>query len=132
MNPLVRGLTWPIVALLVVGGSHFVAEALRQELQTVIEPAVVIPIYLVAGGWAAIATRRSGGTFVHGLVAGAILGLLPVMLQLVGFGGILGRDATATMTSAAFGWLGIFWGSVLGAGLATSMGTGGAGAAARS
>jgi hypothetical protein len=134
MNALVRGLTWPMVALLVIGGSHFVAEALRSELQTVIGPAVVIPIYLVSGGWAAIATRRSGGTYLHGLLAGAIRALLPVLLPLVGFGATLGRDAAATATSAAFGWLGIFWGGALGAGIATSMGSAGnpAGSTARS
>ena len=121
MNTLVRGLGWPILSLLLVGGSHFLAEAVRPALQTVIGPAVVIPIYLLAGGWAAVATCRAGGSFVHGLVAGVILGLLPVILQLVGFGAILGRDAEATVTSAAFGFIAIFWGAALGSGLATAM-----------
>lgn len=121
MNALIKGLTWPVVSLLIVGASHFTAEALRPELQAAIVPAVALPIYLVVGGWAAVATRRAGGSFVHGLLAGAILGLLPIVLQLVGFGAILGRDAAATMTSAAFGWVAIFWGGALGAGLAMSM-----------
>lgn len=124
MNALIRGLIWPVVSLLIVGGSHFVAEALRPELQAVVGPAVVIPIYLVSGGWAAVATRRAGGSFLLGLLAGAILGLLPVMLQLVGFGPILGREAAATMSSATFGWLGIFWGGAIGSGLATSIAAG--------
>ena len=120
MNALVRGLTWPIVSLLIVGGTHFVAEAIRPELKDVIGPAVVIPIYLVVGAWAALRTIDAGGSFIHGLVAGAILGLLPVALQLVGFGVILGRDGAATVTAAAFGFLGILWGAAIGSGYAMS------------
>ncbi len=122
MTSLVRGLTWPIVTLLVVGGTHLVAEMLRPQLQELIGPAVVMPIHLVAGGWAGYATVRAGGTFVHGLIAGAILGLLPVALQLVGFGLILGRDADTTLSLAVFGLFTIFWGGALGAGIGTSRG----------
>jgi hypothetical protein len=120
MTSLVRGLTWPIITLLIVGGTHLVAEMLRPQLQDLISPAVVMPIHLVAGGWAGYATVRAGGTFVHGLVAGAILGLLPVALQLVGFGLILGRHADVTMSLALFGLFTIFWGGALGAGIAAS------------
>ena len=120
MTSLIRGLTWPIVTLLIVGGTHLVAEMARPELQDFIGPAVVMPIHLVAGGWAAYATLRAGGTIVHGLVAGAILGTLPLVLQLVGFGVILGRDAEVTLTSGLFGLFTIFWGGALGAGIARS------------
>ena len=119
MNSLVRGLTWPIVSLLIVGGTHLVAEMLRPELRDVITPAVVMPLYLVAGAWAGYATVRAGGTFVHGLVAGAILGALPLMLQVVGFGLILGRDGGVVLTSGVFGLIAIFWSGVLGSGFAT-------------
>lgn len=125
MRPLVGGLTWPVVTLLVIGGSHFLAEAFRPDLHDVITPPVVMPIYLVAGGWAALMTRREGGTYVLGLVAGAILGLLPLMLQVVGFGLLLGRDGAAALSSGLFGLLAIFWGGVLGAGIgATRWGSG--------
>ena len=120
MNSLIRGLTWPVISLLIVGGSHLVGELLRPELQQVIVAAVVMPVYLVGGGWTGYGTVRSGGTFVHGLVAGAILGLLPLMLQVVGFGLILGRDSGAVMTSGIFGLLAIFWAGALGSGIATS------------
>jgi hypothetical protein len=120
MSALVRGLTWPIVALLVVGGTHLVAEGLRPQLQDLVNTAVVMPIHLVAGGWAAYATVRAGGTFVYGLVAGAVLGLLPLVLQVVGFGLILGRDGDAVMTLGIFGLVTIFWGGALGAGIATA------------
>ena len=121
MNSLIRGLTWPIVSLLIVGGSHLIGEMLRPELQQLITPAVVMPVYLVAGGWAGYETVRSGGTFGHGLVAGAILGLLPLMLQVVGFGLILGRDGAAVTTSGIFGLLAIFWAGAIGSGIGTSV-----------
>jgi hypothetical protein len=130
MNPLIRGLTWPIIALLIVGGTHLVAEAVRPELQQLIGPAVLMPIHLVAGGWAAYGTVRAGGTFVHGLVAGAIMGLLPVGLQFVGFGLILGRDPAVTTTLAIFGLFTFFWGGALGAGIAQAFGPRMAGEAA--
>ena len=82
MNVLVRGLMWPIISLLVVGGSHFVAEAVWPSLAAFITPPVVMPIHVAAGAWAGLATVRAGGTFVHGILAGAVLGLLPVALLL--------------------------------------------------
>lgn len=120
MNALVRGLTWPIIALLVVGGTHLVAEALRPQLQDLVNTAVVMPIHLIAGGWAAYATVRAGGTFAYGLAAGAVLGLLPLLLQVIGFGLILGRDGDAVLTLGIFGLVTIFWGGALGAGIATA------------
>jgi len=120
MNPLVRGLTWPIVSLLLIGGTHFVAEALRPELATVIVPTAVMPIYLAVGAWAGYRTIGAGGTYVHGVVAGLILGLLPVVLQFVGFGMILGRESAIVTNAAIFGFLGITWGGLLGSGFAVS------------
>ena len=99
MNALIRGLTWPVVVLLVVGGSHLLAELLRPALQAVITPPVVMPIYLAVGGWGAFATVRAGGGVPLGFVAGAVLGLLPAALQLVGFGIILGRPSDVVATS---------------------------------
>jgi len=118
MQPLVRGLIWPVISLVVIGATHLAGEMVRPELHDAIGPAAVMPIYLVAGAWAAIATIRAGGSIAHGVVAGAILGLLPVALQVVGFGLMLGRDSATVTTAAVFGWLGIFWGGALGSGIA--------------
>ena len=120
MNALARGLTWPVVTVLIVGATHLVAEMLRPQLATVIGPAVVVPIYLAAGGWAGHATVRAGGTFAHGLVASAALGLLPLGLQLVGFGLMLGRDPELVATLGVFGLAAVFWGGAFGSGIAAS------------
>lgn len=121
MSSMTRAVAWPIVCLLVIGGTHLLAEAIRPELHDVVGPAVAMPIYLVVGGWAAFGVVRAGGTFVHGLLAGAILGLLPAMLQVVGFGVLLGHDAASVTTSALFGFIALVWGGSIGSGIASSL-----------
>jgi len=120
MDSLVRGLRWPIFSLLLVGGTHFIAEFVRPELADLVGPAVLMPLYLAAGGWAGLRTLEAGGSFGHGIVAGAILGLLPVVLQLVGFGVLLGREPDVVATSAFFGFVAIAWGGILGSGYTVS------------
>ena len=110
MNVLVRCLMWPVIALLFIGGTHLVAEGARPALQDLIGPAVVMPIHLVAGGWAAYMVLRNGGSFWLGLLAGAILG----------------READSVLTTGIFGLFTIFWGGVLGAGIAASTRSGSA------
>jgi len=122
VSSMTRAIAWPVLSLLVIGGTHLLAEAVRPELHGVVGPAVAMPIYLVVGGWAAFAVVRAGGTFVPGLLAGAILGLLPAMLQVVGFGVVLGYDAASVTTSALFGFMALFWGGSLGSGIASSLG----------
>ncbi|HEX3264159.1 MAG TPA: hypothetical protein VHR16_00705 [Candidatus Limnocylindrales bacterium] len=118
MQALVRGLMSPILALLAIGATHLAAELLRPELQTVITPPVVMPIYLVVGGWAGWSTVRAGGSLARGVLAGLLLGVLPVALQLIGFGVIAGRDGATVLTSGVFGFLALLWGAILGAGIA--------------
>jgi hypothetical protein len=120
MQPLVRGLMWPVISLVVIGATHLVAELIRPELHEAIGPAVAMPIYLVAGAWAGYATIRAGGSVASGFLAAAILGLLPVGLQFVGFGLIAGRDSASVTTAALFGWLGVLWGGSLGSGIAAA------------
>ena len=62
----------------------------------------------------------AGGSYLEAIIAGAILGLLPVVLDIVGFGVILGRGTTAGTLAAAFGLSVIVFGTVLGAGIRKS------------
>jgi len=120
VNTMARAIAWPVLTLLIIGGTHLALEAVRPELHDVISPAAVMPIYLVVGGWTAFGVARTGGGFVGGLVAAAILGLMPAMLQLVGFGVLLGRDGGAVTTAALFGFAGMAWGGAIGAGIASA------------
>src|SRR5262249_42821656 len=105
MNGIARGLMWPVVTLILIGSTHLITEVLRAEMQAVFAPSVVMPIYLAAGGWAAFAAQRAGSGLAGGVAAAAILGLLPVALQLVGFGMLVGRPSDAVATSATLGFI---------------------------
>ena len=120
MSTMVRAIAWPILSLLVIGGTHLILEAIRPELHDAVGPAVVMPIYLVVGGWTAFGVNRAGGGFVGGMIASAALGLMPALLQLVGFGALLGRDGAAVTTAALFGLAGMTWGGAVGAGIASA------------
>ena len=119
-NLLVRVLMWPVLSLLLTGGLHFTLEAIWPDLRTTFVPAVLGPILLAYGVWVGWRVIAAGGGYVAAIVAGAILGVLPVMLDLVGFGIILDRGTTAGTLAAAFGWSMIVFGAFLGAGFAKS------------
>ena len=120
MSSMARAIAWPVLSMLVIGATHLGLEAIRPELHDVIGPSVVMPIYLVVGAWTAFGVARAGGGFVGGLIAAAVLGSMPVALQFVGFGVLLGRDAAAVTTAAVVGLAGLTWGGALGAGIASA------------
>jgi hypothetical protein len=123
VNTLTRAVAWPVLTLLVIGGSHLVLEALRPELHDAIVPAAIMPIYLVIGGWTAFGVSRAGGGYLAGLAAAVLLGLMPAMLQVLGFGLLLGRDSATVTTAALFGLAGMTWGGAIGAGIASAIAT---------
>ena len=81
MSSMTRAIAWPVVSLLVIGATHLGLEAIRPELHDVIGPPVVMPIYLIVGGWTAFGVARAGGGYGGGLVAAIALGLMPAALQ---------------------------------------------------
>ena len=113
-------LVWPVVSLLLTGGTHFTLEAVRPDLQSFFVPAVLAPILLGYGAWVGYRVIQAGGTYLHAIVAGAILGLLPLALDIVGFGMILGRGVDAGTTAGLFGLAMVVFGTLLGAGLVLS------------
>lgn len=121
MQAMIRALTLPVAALIGVGATHLAAELVRPELQAAITPPVVMPIYLAFGAWAGAAAVRAGGSLAHGVAGGLAIGLLPVALQVLGFGVVAGRDGATVATNATLGFLGLAWGSVLGAGLSRAL-----------
>lgn len=60
------------------------------------------------------------GTYLHAIVAAAILGVRPVVLDVVGFGLILGRGTETGVLAGVFGLAVIVFGSLVGAGFALS------------
>jgi len=59
-------------------------------------------------------------SFGLAIVAGAILGVLPLMLQSIGFGVLLGRGVDVGLLAGIFGFTMVLFGSLLGGGFASA------------
>lgn len=117
---LTAALVWPIISLLITGSWHFMVEAVWSDLQNAFVPAVLGPLLLSYGAWAGYRAVSVGGSYVTAIAAGAILGILPLMLDVVGFGVILGRGVDAGLLAGIFGFSMVLFGSLLGGGFALS------------
>ena len=113
-------LTWPVISLLVTGATHFTLEAIWPDLRNTFIPPVLAPILLAYGLWVGYRAIGAGGTYLHAIVGAVVLGLLPVALDIVGFGVILGRGTDAGVMAGVFGMAVIVFGSLIGAGFALS------------
>lgn len=120
MDLYVRTLKWPVISLLITGATHFLLEAIWPDLKTTFIPPVLAPILLAYGAWVGYRAIGAGGTYLHAIVAAAILGILPIMLDTIGFGQILGRGTEAGVLAGVFGFAVIVFGALIGAGFALS------------
>ena len=120
MELLYKTLKWPVIGLLITGGLHFTAEAIWPDLKTAFIPPVLAPLLLAYGLWVGYRAIQAGGTYLHAILAAAILGILPIMLDIVGFGVILGRGIQAGGLAGIFGFVFIIFGSLIGAGFVLS------------
>ena len=111
---LVKSLKAPVIALLVIGGTHFVLEALIPDARYFFTPVVVGAILVAVGAWLGYRTAQNGGNVLNAALAGAIMGLLPIMLDIVGFGIILGRGVPQGAQAGVFGFSMTVLGSVIG------------------
>ena len=115
-----RTLKWPVISLLITGAAHFTLEAIWPDLRNTFVPPVLAPILLAYGAWVGYRAIGAGGTYLHAIIAAAILGILPVLLDIIGFGQILGRGTDAGAHAGVFGFAVIVFGSLIGAGFALS------------
>ena len=95
MDLFYRTLKWPVISLLITGATHFLLEAIWPDLRNTFIPPVLAPILLAYGAWVGYRAIGAGGTYPQAIAAAATLGILPVMLDIVGFGLILGRGTDA-------------------------------------
>ena len=121
---LVDGLKWPVVALIATGMLHLAAEGLRPDLKNAFTPQVVGTILLVYGLWIGAGLVSRGASVAMAIGAGVAVGLLPLGLDVVGFGVLLGRGVDTGLTAGLFGLLVVTFGSIAGAGWAASRSTG--------
>jgi hypothetical protein len=117
---LVDSLKWPVVALIVTGTIHLAAEAVRPGLKDAFTPNTIGPILLAYGIWVGVRSIDAGGSVAAAVAAGFIVGVLPLMLDVVGFGMLLGRGVDAGLTAGIFGLLMVAFGALIGAGFAAS------------
>jgi hypothetical protein len=113
-------LRWPVVVLAVTGMLHFAAEAALPDLRSNFGPGSLAPLFLVYGLWTGSTAIRLGASLWAAIAAGLVLGLLPLGLDIVGFGIVLGRGTDSGLVNGVFGLLTIVFGTLAGAGWATS------------
>jgi hypothetical protein len=75
---------------------------------------------LAYGIWVGYKAVHNAGTYLNAIVAGAVIGILPLMLDSVGFGMILGRGLQWGLLAGVFGFSMILFGSLIGSGFALS------------
>lgn len=102
------------------GGLHFTIEAIWPDLKNIFIPPVLAPLLLAYGFWVGRRAIQGGGTYLHAILAAAILGILPIMLEVVGFGVILERGVQAGELAGIYGFAFIVFGSLIGAGFVLS------------
>lgn len=119
-----RILKWPVISLVITGALHFTLEAIWPDLQKVFTPSTIGPVVLAYGLWVGYCAIKMGGSYLNAIVLGAVLGILPIVLDVVGFGMLLNRGVTAGELSGIFSWAVIVFGTLIGAGFATAMGGG--------
>ena len=117
---LARTLQWPIAALISTGMVHLAAEAARPDLRNAFTPSTIGPLLLAYGLWIGWSLAGRGVSMVAAVVAGAAVGLLPLGLDVVGFGILLGRGVDAGLTAGMFGFLVVLFGTLAGAAFGAS------------
>ena len=113
-------LMWPVISLIITGMWHLSIEAIWPDLRNSFVAPVIAPILLTYGAWAGYGAVRASGSYVMAIVAGAILGVLPFMLQLVGFGILLGRGVDVGLLAGVFTFTMVLFGALIGGGFAVS------------
>lgn len=120
MDLFYRTLKWPVISLIITGATHFILEAIWPDLRNTFIAPVLAPILLSYGAWVGYRAIDLGGTYLHAIIAAATLGILPILLDVVGFGVILGRGTEAGVMAGVFGVAVIIFGSLIGSGFALS------------
>jgi hypothetical protein len=115
-----RILTWPIITLVITGLTHFTIEAIWPDLRNFFVPPTLAPLLLAYGTWVGYRAVKFGAGFVTTLASGVILGVLPLGLDIIGFGIVLDRGVDQGVLAGVFGMAYIVFGTLVGLGFARS------------
>ena len=116
----IKALKFPVISAIIVGLIHLTSEAIFPDLKGLFQPSVVAIVVTAFGIWAGYKVVQFGGNYGSVIVVGVILGILPLFLQIVGFGLLLGRGMTAGTLGGIFGFDMVLFGSLIGGGFALS------------
>ena len=116
----IKTLKWPVLSLLITGAFHFTIEAIWPDLQKTFIPPVLAPMLLAYGIWVGTRMIQNGGNLLTAILAAAILGLLPILLETFGFGMILGFGTSARFLVGIYAFSMILFGALVGCGFALS------------
>jgi hypothetical protein len=115
---LIKTLKWPVISLLITGATHFVLEAIWPNLKDLFVAPSLAPLLLAFGIWVGYKAVHNGGNYLNVILAGVILGILPLVLETFGFGMILGFAGRFFV--GVYGFAMILFGSLVGGGFALS------------
>ena len=116
----VKTLKFPIISGVIVGLLHLISEAIYPDLKDYFQPAVVALVLTAFGIWVGYKVVQFGGNFGSVIAVGVIWGILPLFLQIVGFGLLLGNGMTAGVLGGIYGFDMALFGSLIGGGFALS------------
>ncbi|MBI4180557.1 MAG: hypothetical protein HY528_01350 [Chloroflexi bacterium] len=116
----IKVLKFPVISAVIIGLLHLISEAIFPDLKGVFQPAVVATVLVPLGIWVGYKAVQFGGNYGSVIVVGLILGILPLFLQIVGFGLLLGRGMTAGVLGGIFGFDMVLFSSLIGGGFALS------------
>jgi hypothetical protein len=75
---LIKTLKWPVISLLITGATHFTLEAIWPSLKDLFVAPSLAPLLLAFGIWTGYKAIHNGGNYLSAILAGVILGVLPL------------------------------------------------------
>ena len=117
---LIKTLKWPVVSLLITGGSSLCGRSHLARPKEHLHPGGPCPHVARLWRWVGYKAIHAGGNYLNAILGAVILGILPIVLETFGFGMILGFGVAARFLVGVFAFSMILFGSLIGSGFALS------------
>jgi hypothetical protein len=118
---LIKTLKMPLLSMFIAGAMHFTVEAIWPDLQSFYTTPILSLVQFAFGIWVGYKAVHNGGKFLTAILAGALLGLFPLVANPLTFWLILGRSLHTVMLAGLVGWTMVVWGALVSGGFAVSM-----------
>jgi len=115
-----KALKWPMISLAIAAVAHQVTVLILPELKPIFSPFTVGPLIQVPFGIVAgYKIVKFGGKYMHVMLAGIILSLVPWIAKII-FGSIGGAGVAEIVNESVFTMGMIFFGALIGGSFALS------------